>query len=441
MQVLKRQLGISWTDQHLTLPTQHTINSTIHGTSMDDEDEDRNKLLCNIVLGGMVLAVLANVVLSNMGYTVTERIFWVTVVLGRIYGALLYNAPFSSEFGVCTLIMALQFLLLPPVYLILWIEWGFQHTGFALGLVCSLILQPLIPLTFKRLYDCYLVSRRWIRQVPGRISRLFKSPRRHEDEGFLRLPPELRLKVYSHLLSSNQPSSVSRSLRQTCRLINEEVEHEQRKEFERQIKALQLQEEHKLLTVSCNSDTYHVDMVFSLNRVHGPQTWEEHLYRLERFDRYTNNGYIMDFLQAVPAMTRSVKITIELPPRVSSKIPYGFFKYSERDLRAYLGFMRVDTLYRPLRGMSNADDPYLHSTSLVYAPPVILIPVLRHPYFTCELHGIKLAGVVQEFDKVIPRGMQSRDMLRMDQKFLFLKRAVLALLPYLGDVDYMLKYE
>jgi hypothetical protein len=164
--------------------------------------EGRKRLFLITVLSGVVFVGLANNVLSQMEYTVTERLFYITLLHGGICGALFSHELLSKSTDVQDFLLALQFLLTAPVYMIVRRIWGFQHTGFALGLFYSLIFQALRPILSKLLYKCY----HWARQVPRRVSRLFL----RQDGGILlRLPPELRLEVYSHLMPSNQPLSVS----------------------------------------------------------------------------------------------------------------------------------------------------------------------------------------------------------------------------------------
>lgn len=289
--------------------------------------KDEKILFVISVLSGVLFVGLANGVLSHMEYTVTERIFCITLLHGGIYGVLCYNSAFSKSMDVLEAYMFVFGLqsLTTPVYMIVWIVWGFQHTGFSLGLFYSLILQKLRPSLSKLLYKCY----HWAHQVPRRVSRLFL----RQDGGILlRLPPELRLNVYSHLLPSDQHLSVSRALRQTCRQINHEVEHEQRKDFERQIKALKLTEEYlyKDLALCCDSDTYHVDISLSVVGSRSTTEWKDYCTAL------TSGAHVLDsggyvpplYLYGIlPSTTRSIKVTLGIPAETPSEVLSMVFQY------------------------------------------------------------------------------------------------------------------
>lgn len=100
------------------------------------------------VLCAVLFVSLADGVLSHLEFTITERIFLITLWHGGMYGALCYNVVFKS---INNILEAYMFIfghqsLKTPVDMIVWIIWGFQHTGFPLGLFYSLILQPLRPI-------------------------------------------------------------------------------------------------------------------------------------------------------------------------------------------------------------------------------------------------------------------------------------------------------
>jgi hypothetical protein len=314
---------------------------------------------------------------------------------------------------------------LPAFDMIVCTMLGTQSTGFTLGMLFGFIRQTLGLLRLKLLCKCYLASRHWARQVPRRILRLF----RHQDGGILlRLPPELRLEVYSHLLPSNEPLSVSRSLRQTCRQINCELEYEMRKEFERQIDALQKTCEHFILR--CDSSKYHVDVVHSFFRMHDHEQWWGHLYTLKGlWPDY--NGIVSPFLDSLPTPTRSVGVTIELPPITSNLIgsPCSLFLHFKYELNDY---------FRRMWDSARAGEAQLRSFSVVLERPAIMFPELHlpHDYFIWKPKWMKLAGIAAEYDKVKPGSVREVYPLKKDQQFLFLKRAIFALLPHLVHTEY-----
>jgi hypothetical protein len=191
-----------------------------------------------------------------------------------------------------------------------------------------------------------------------------QSPRGHQEESILlRLPPELRLKVYSYLLPINQPLSVSLSLRQTCRLVNRELEHEIRKDFERQMDALQ--ERCKPLTLSYDSDTFHVASRMPSNC----------------------GKLVKPFLAGLPTTTCSLKIIIDLRPGKPIEQRDKVFQFIHRWLRRYFAFKEDG---------ARAGEQHLRGFSLCFGRPVVMVPELCDRYFTRRLQWIELAGVATD---------------------------------------------
>ena len=233
-----------------------------------------------------------------------------------------------------------------------------------------------------------------------------QSSRRHQEEGILlRLPPELRLKVYSYLLPINQPLSVSRSLRQTCRQVNRELQHEIRKDFERQMDILQ--ERYKPVTLSYDSDTFHVASDVS------SACWE----LVERF------------LDGLPTTTRSLRIIVNFTLRR----PFC------KSLQPFEDCLRKN--FSSKEDEARAGERHLRGFSLCFGRPVLMEPVLCSRYFSKRLQWIKLAGLAIDYNKIPLQPMQSVALLEENQRLLFLKRAVLKLLPRLGNLKYRLVFK
>lgn len=131
----------------------------------------------------------------------------------------------------------------------------------------------------------------------GRISRV-----RREEQGksnFLQLPHELRLQIYSCL-----PLPVSHLLRQTCRQINHEIAYKQRKEFERYMRKVQTRHmEFVILSYPPPTKPFEANLVITIVSDNLVTTC-------------ANPRAIANYLQDLPATTRSIKIAIETAPDV-----------------------------------------------------------------------------------------------------------------------------
>lgn len=223
---------------------------------------------------------------------------------------------------------------------------------------------------------------------------------------------------------------MSRALRQICRQINYEVEHEQRKIFERQIDALQ--EQWKSLILRCDRDKYHVDMVLSFARVYGPMSRKNGLLSFWGARRNAC-GLVTSFLRTLPTTTRSVGVTIDLPSIPQGVLPFGYFMCFKMELGQY---------FRGMWDRVRAGEVELRSYSVVFECPTVLVPRLHLGFSIWRLRWIKLAGMSSDYDRFNKElCMHNMYLLRKDQRYLFLKRAIFALLPHIGRVEYALIYE
>jgi hypothetical protein len=162
--------------------------------------------------------------------------------------------------------------------------------------------------------------------------------------------------------------------------------------------------------------------------MHGSVSFKDYEQALQRFrSRHDLETCLAD----LPAITRNVKFTIELPPDLPSELPLTMLLRFDYDLASYF---RNERYHARIRGK----EVQLRSLAKVYAHPVVLVPVLCYRSFASELHCIKLAGTSREY-KGDSRREQTRNVLREDQQYLFLKRAIMALLPHLGSVHHALK--
>jgi hypothetical protein len=448
MPVLKRQLGSSWTDQHPILPAQLTVDSTLY----DTYDTSMGNLFGFL---GSLFRLLIFVIIRQLGTTLATKFFRITIgpaqpeidsypydtSMEEIFGvwyfliitvSFVYSMITGSRDVRYMLLLISLLLVLPAFDMIVCMMLGTQSIGFTLEMLFIFLRKTLGLLRTKLLYKCYLASLHWARQVPRRILRRF----RHQDGGILlRLPPELRLEVNSHLLPSKQPSSVSRSLRQTCRQINCELEYEMRKEFERQIDAPQKECEHFILR--CDSSKYHVDVVHEFFRMHDHEQWWGHVNTMRGLWPDYNGSLILSFLDGLPTTTRSVGVTIELPPITPNLHPANLFVEFKAELNLY---------FRRMWDSARAGEAQLRSFSVVLERPIFVYPELHlpYPYFQgiphhygiWKLKWMKLAGIAAEYDKVEPGRVRSVYLLQKDQQFLLLKQAVFALLPYLTHIEY-----
>ena len=236
-------------------------------------------------------------------------------------------------------------------------------------------------------------------------------------------------------MPSNQPLSVSRALRQTCRQINHEVEHEQRKDFERQIKVLKLTEDHKGHTLSYNSDIYHVDISISAAGSCSPTEWKDYCTALTSGAHVLRSGgYATPLYRLLSLNTRSITVTLDISAETPSKVLDIMFQY-------YLDRTREHFESTPIATKVRAGESQLYGFMLQYKRPVVMVPVFHYGWFTWEPRWIKFAGQFGRYEKVVPRRLCYGHFLRRDQRFLLFKRTILMLLPLEERVEYKFMYE
>lgn len=130
---------------------------------------------------------------------------------------------------------------------------------------------------------------------------------------FLRLPPEIRTHIYSHLLPTTEPRSISRAIRRTCRQINHKVEHEVRKAFVRKMIHLQQLASggcQRFATIFYSAERYHVEVVLQLPQVYfsspanpsSPQA------------RTIVDKVLLSFVELLPLNARSITVTLQPRP-------------------------------------------------------------------------------------------------------------------------------
>lgn len=118
---------------------------------------------------------------------------------------------------------------------------------------------------------------------------------------FVSLPPEIRVTIYSYMIS---PSSASRPLRATCRQIREEIDHEDREAFTRRTTPLQLVNWKDPVQIHLLATTthHHVNAVVVL-----PQL----IRRAERQSVDYVYNEMHELLQSLSLNTRSITIVIK----------------------------------------------------------------------------------------------------------------------------------
>ena len=147
---------------------------------------------------------------------------------------------------------------------------------------------------------------------------------------FLSLPPEIRLNVYSYMIS---PSSASRSLRATCRQIKEEIDHEDCKTFLRRLTAIHFSKAPTHIHLLAPTLCHHVDIKVKLPQlVPGAELHTVAIMYNE----------MQQLLQCLPLNTRSVTIVIK-PKRQCRGHDFDIFYCSFTfELYKYLNALPVE---------------------------------------------------------------------------------------------------
>ena len=204
------------------------------------------------------------------------------------------------------------------------------------------------------------------------------------ESNFFRLPPELRLQVYSYLTLPD-----AQSLRLTRREINDEIEYEQRKDFVRCMSKIEIELVDAVkITYATPIKPYEANLVI---RIVGGS-------RLKSDDRLKIDvQWLHDILESLPPTTRSINIAIETAPDVVdvSLTDYWFgIVYLELGIR----FTRNSTSTR--HAIRNGDR-HLRSYTMVCteknAIPMFRSYFSKYPFR--PFHKDKILGIKGVVDK------------------------------------------
>jgi hypothetical protein len=176
---------------------------------------------------------------------------------------------------------------------------------------------------------------------------------RSRHPSFLSLPPEIRVTIYSYMIS---PSSASRSLRATCRQIKEELDHEDREAFTRRMTPLQLVNWKDPVQIHLLATTihHHVNAVVVL-----PQL----IRRAERQGVNFVFNEMYELLQSLPLNTRSITIVVK---------PYAQCKGRDFDFFYCAFTYRLYMYLRDLVDLARAGVTDLRELRILAADPIML---------------------------------------------------------------------
>jgi hypothetical protein len=234
-----------------------------------------------------------------------------------------------------------------------------------LGLIALTACAWLIHMILAWLIPMILGRMKWT--IRGWISRALR--KEQGKSNFLQLPPELRLQVYSYL-----PLPASHSLRQMNRQINDEIEYEQRKEFERRLGKIQTRlVDFMELRHSTPIKPFEVNLVFRIVSYRHPMA--------------ISGGpeAIKKYLRDLPTTTRSINITIESALDVPGTELNNWFFYTY-DMLCYHIF-RADKAVRTGRMRLRSYKVVCPLTEDIWIP---LIPIGIPPWITT----LGIAGMI-----------------------------------------------
>ncbi|KAG9199915.1 hypothetical protein G6514_007815 [Epicoccum nigrum] len=201
---------------------------------------------------------------------------------------------------------------------------------------------------------------------------------------FLSLPAEIRLNIYSYMIS---PSSASRSLRATCHYIKEEIDYEDREAFSRGITAsLHINWKDIVhIKLLANTTYHHVNAVVEL-----PQPLSLTV-RVQLHTVAVLYNEMRHILQNLPLNTRSVTIVVK-PYAQCTGLNFDIF---------YCSFARkLYSYFAALHGDARAGATDLCTLEVMAADPIVLsleIPYRRSAWK--RLTGFEVKGLCFEYKR------------------------------------------
>ncbi|KAF2993018.1 hypothetical protein E8E13_001008 [Curvularia kusanoi] len=204
------------------------------------------------------------------------------------------------------------------------------------------------------------------------------------DSNLLRLPAELRLQIYSYLLHDTQPPSVARALRQTCRLINEELKYEVRKLFDRQI--AELDKKNPLVLVQWSEFEYHVTVGINFKRLAKYQKTrpgDSLEVQVDRMKKKLLDKILPQILKDLPTIT--AYLTVQIQRNVELSGP--FLEVCVKGTDSWL----LDHAMRKQEDLA-AGKIDLNGYQVVCDSPMVLMPVMGLFGFAVTVPWVNMTG-------------------------------------------------